>query len=371
MIKLSKPNIHSSSLEDIKKILESGNLIQGEYVANFENITAKYLDIPYVKMVSSGTAALHLSLMALEIGPGDEVIIPAFTFPATANVVEIVGATPLLVDINLSDYCINTNLIEEKITNKTKAIIPVHAFGQAADMDSILDIARKHNIGIIEDAACALGTEYHKQKVGTFGEIGCFSLHPRKAITTGEGGIVITSNKKLAEKIDLLRNHGAKYVNEKLDFVMAGLNYRMTEFQAALGIPQIQEIELLISRRMEQAVLYSKLLMGSENVITPQSYTDRRHIYQTYHVLIDYINRDIMLKILRENKIETNLGAHAINCLTYYQHKYSFMQKDYRNATKAFRQGLALPLGSHITSNDIEQIANLLLKQFDSHNEYK
>lgn len=362
MIRLSKPYIPKSVYKDIKRVLESGNLVQGELVQRFEDLASEYLKVPYVKMVSSGTAALHLALMALNIKPGDEVIVPAFTYPATANVVEVLGAKPILADINLTDFCLNTGLIEEKISEKTRAIIPVHEFGQSADINPILILAKKYGLKVIEDAACALGTEYEGRKAGTFGDIGCFSLHPRKAISTGEGGIVVTSDSELIEKIVLLRNHGASKKNGKLDFLSAGLNYRMTEFQAAIGIPQLQKIKTLINNRIRQADFYSELLKDEGSLITPALFRKRRNVFQTYHLLVRGKSRDLLINKLSENHIEANLGAQAINCLTYYREKYGLKEQDYPNATLAYKSGLALPIGYHLTREEIETVAKTLIR---------
>lgn len=356
MIKLAKPYIPKKSYENIRQVLESGNLIQGEYVMEFERKVQEYLQVPYVKMVSSGTAALHLAMLALDIKPGDEVIVPAFTYPATANAVELVGAKPVLVDINLSDFCIDTNQIEQKITQRTKAIIPVHEFGQPANMKDILFIAEKYNLIIVEDAACALGSEFESKKVGTFGTIGCFSLHPRKAITTGEGGIVVTHDKLLAHKIDLLRNHGAEKNNGKLDFFLAGLNYRMTDFQAAMGLPQLEKIKEIIKVRKKQAENYNASLKEIDWIKIPSTFKNRKHVYQTYHVLIEYKTRDELIKTLKEKGVETNLGAQALHCLTFYAEKYNYRPNDYPNARKAYEQGLALPLGNHLKKGDLEKV---------------
>jgi len=356
MIKLAKPYIPTSALESIKDVLESGNLIQGKYVAGFETLVADYLDMPYVKMVSSGTAALHLALLALGIEKDDEVIVPAFTFPATANVVEIVGAKPVLVDINMSDYCINVELIEQKITSQTKAIIPVHEFGQMADIIPLMRIAKRHDLYVIEDAACALGAEYRNKKSGTYGDVGCFSLHPRKAITTGEGGIVVTHDKKLAHKIELLRNHGAEKQDGHLDFHLPGLNYRMTDFQAALGIPQLEELEQIIDVRKNQALHYDSMFKDTGWIDAPATNSERKHVYQTYHVIVKDKNRDDIITTLREQGIETNLGAQALHCLTYFANKYNFKPHDFPNSRIAYTQGLALPLGKHLKKKEIEEV---------------
>jgi len=365
MIKLAKPYILERAIDKATEVIRSGNLVQGKYVEEFENALCNYLNVKNAVVVSSGTAALHLALLVLDIKKGDEVIVPAFTFPATANVVEIVGAKPIFVDINLSDFCIDTSKIEEKITSRTKAIIPVHEFGQAAKMDDIMNIARKYNLKIVEDAACALGAEFENKKVGTFGELGCFSFHPRKAITTGEGGVIVTNNDKLAEKLKILRNHGISYKDGKVDFIAAGLNYRMTDFQAALGLIQLAEIDNIIEQRIRIANLYDDKLSSNNKIKIPFKYKNRKAIYQTYHIIIsDKINRDKLIKKLKENGIETNLGAQALPCLTYYKNKYNLRKNDFPNALKAYKKGLALPIGEHVKVKVVslvcENLANIL-----------
>lgn len=360
MIKLAKPYIPERAYDAVRKVLESGNLIQGQYVAEFEHLAKEYLGVSHAKMVSSGTAALHIAMLALDIHQGDEVIVPAFTYPATANAVELVGAKPVMVDINLTDFCIDTSKIEAKITSKTRAIMPVHEFGQAAKMDDIIAIAKKNNLKIVEDAACALGTTYEGEMAGTFGDFGCFSLHPRKAITTGEGGIVVTHDDALAKKIDLLRNHGAEKHQGKLDFFLPGLNYRMTDFQAAMGIPQLEEMEQIIDIRQQQAHEYNSLLEATDWIQTPEIFPERKHVFQTYHVLIRNRSRDELIQLLREKGVETNLGAQALHCLTFFAEKYGYQPDDYTNAREAYNQGLALPLGNHLKNGDLEKVVDLI-----------
>jgi len=363
MIRLARPFIPQEAIDRVVEVLKSGNLVQGKYVKEFENTLRDYLNVKNAIVVSSGTAALHLALLALGIKEGDEVIVPAFTFPATANVVELVGAKPVFVDINLSDYCIDTSKIEEVITKRTKAIIPVHEFGQAAKMDEIIKIAEQYNLKIVEDAACALGAEFEDQKVGTFGELGCFSFHPRKAITTGEGGVVITNNDKLAEKIRSLRNHGISFRNGEPDFVYAGLNYRMTDFQAALGLHQFYEIDNIINTRIAQAARYDHKLSKTDRIKTPARFAKRKAVYQTYHVIIDEkIDRNKLIIALKETGVETNLGAQALSCLTFYKTKYGFKQENFPNSGKAYRHGLALPVGNHLCNDDIDYIVTKLAK---------
>lgn len=363
MIKLARPYIPEKAIEKAGEVLRSGNLVQGKYVKEFENSLCNYLNIKNAVVVSSGTAALHLALLVLDIKKDDEVIVPAFTFPATANVVEIVGAKPVFVDITLDDFCIDTSKIEEKITPQTKVIIPVHEFGQAAKMDDIMNIAKKYNLKIIEDAACALGAEFKDKKVGTFGKLGCFSFHPRKAITTGEGGVIVTNDDKLAEKLRVLRNHGISYKDGKVDFIAAGLNYRMTDFQAALGLEQLIEIDNIIEQRIEISNLYDAKLSSNSKIKIPFKYKNRKAIYQTYHIIIsDKIDRDKLINKLKENGIETNLGAQALHCLTYYKEKYCLEENDYPNAAIAYKQGLALPVGNYLTEKDVSFVCKKLVE---------
>lgn len=361
MIKLAKPYIPDTAIEKAAEVIRSGNLVQGEYVKQLEDQLKEFLNVPYATVVSNGTAALHLSLVAAGIGNGDEVIVPAFTYPATANVVELAGATPIMVDINQGDFCINTSLIEEKITDKTKAIMPVHEFGQSADLNALVSICQKHNLIMIEDAACALGTEFNKKKAGCFGRFGCFSLHPRKAITTGEGGVVVTYNEEDARKIEILRNHGIDFQDGNMDFVLPGFNYRMTNFQAVLGVYQMMEIEEIIAARIKQAEKYNELLKDVDLITLPGNYPERKNVFQTYHLILDEkIDRDQLKTDLRNEGIETNLGAQALHALTFYKSKYGFKDSDFPKAYQAFTKGLALPLGFHVTGEEQEYVAEKL-----------
>ncbi|WP_066892511.1 DegT/DnrJ/EryC1/StrS family aminotransferase [Clostridium nigeriense] len=359
MIKLAVPDIGEEELEEIKKVFASKNLVQGDKVEEFENEIKKYLNVKNVIAVSSGTAALHLALLALGIGNNDEVIIPDFTFPATANAVEHVGGTTKFVDIKLDSLCINAEKIEEVITDNTKVIIPVHEFGQCADMDKIMEIAKKHNLKIIEDAACALGAEYKGKKIGTIGDLGCFSFHPRKAITTGEGGVIVTSNDELAEKIRVLRNHGLNIIDGKHQFVMAGLNYRMTNIQGAIGVVQMKKIKNIIKKRIEMAHEYNDILRSIKGITLPEEKSYGKHVWQTYHIILDEkINRDELIKKLKEKGIETNFGAYAVHVQPYYQNKYKHKISEYINSNIAYKQGLALPLYSEMDYETVIEIKN-------------
>lgn len=357
MIKLIQPKISKEEIHEVSKVLKSGLLVQGKNVERFESSISEYLNVKHAIAVSSGTAALHLSLIALGIKQGDEVILPDFTFPATGNVVALVGAKPILVDIDLKTYNIDPLKIKDKITSKTKAIIPVHEFGQSADMNKILEIAKQYNLFVIEDAACALGAEYKSKKCGTLGDVGCFSFHPRKAITTGEGGVVVTNNKKIAEKVASLRNHGITPKGSKNSFIYAGFNYRMTDFQGALGWQQMKRIDRIIERRQSLADIYDSFLKEKKNLQIPFVAPGNNHIYQSYVILLDNkINRDRIVVDLKDKNIETNIGTYALHCQPFYMKNYGYKKEDLVNSYQAFRQSLCLPLYTQMKKKDISFI---------------
>lgn len=361
MIKLAVPDIGEEELQEVKKVFDSKYLVQGDKVDEFEELVQKYLNVKHAIAVSSGTAALHLALVVLNIKSGDEVIVPDFTFPATSNVVELVGAKTNFVDIKLDSFCIDIDKVEKNITDKTKVIIPVHEFGQSADMDKIMLLAKKYNLKVVEDAACALGTEYKGKMVGTIGDIGCFSLHPRKAITTGEGGIIVTNDDEIAEKIKILRNHGLSYINGKPQFVMAGFNYRMTNIQGAIGTVQIKKLEEINNTRIELVKEYNNLLKNVKGIIPPEEKEYGKHVWQTYHILLaSNINRDEVIYELKKRNIETNFGAYSVHQQPYYKEKYNYKDIEFESSIYAYNQGIALPLHNQLRKEDIQYIVTQL-----------
>ena len=363
MIRLSKPSIGDEECKVVERVLRSGHLVHGEECDFFEQELAHYLGCKDVVVVSSGTAALHLALLALGIGEGDAVIVPDFTFPATVNVVELVGARPILVDVDSNTYNITPENIQRAINGwngkeKIRAIMPVHEFGCPADMTAIMKVAEEYNLLVIEDAACGLGAVHDGQKVGTFGQAGCFSFHPRKSITTGEGGAIATSDVKLADKLRIWRNHGIKHSNSAVDFVLAGLNYRMTNFQAALGRVQLTKFDDWLKMRHQLQKVYHAELVEID-VLLPVNVVG--HAWQTYMIVLpDKVNREEMTLKLKEKGIETNLGAYSIHCQPYYKQKYPEMCKEQQsnNAERLFRCGLALPLCQEYFQDDIALICN-------------
>lgn len=368
MHKLAKPDISEAAIAQIADVIRTGNLVQGCNVRDFETALEKYFCIKNAVACSSGTAALHLSILAMSINAEDEIICPAFTFPATANVVERSGGKVVLADISPDDLCLDPHELEKVITNRTKAIIIVHEFGQSAQIEEITVLAEKHGIKIIEDAACAIGTEYYGQKTGTFGLTGCFSFHPRKVITTGEGGAVITSDDYIAKQLRMFRNHGIEIKDGCQEFVEAGLNYRMTEIQAVMGLHQLAELENIIKKRFYQAQLYNNFFANTSSIKRPQVFTSRISIFQTYHITIaDHINRNQLIETLKTADIEAGIGAQALNCTAYYRQKYGYRPEDFPNATRAYHQGIALPIGHHLSDSDIKYIAETLTQVLESY----
>lgn len=359
LIRLTIPEIGDEEIQVVTDVLRSGYLVQGKYVRDFEQKVADYLGARHAIAVSSGTAALHLSLIALGIGFGDEVILPDFTFPATANVVEIAGAKPVLVDIDLDSFNVNVDGIRKAISPRTKAILPVHLFGQSADMDPILDLAREHRILVMEDAACALGAEYHTQKCGTLGILGCFSFHPRKAITTGEGGMVVTNVDELAERLRQLRNHGLNTALGLGQFEMAGLNYRMTDFQGALGSKQMGRLEDIIAKRRALAQYYRQSLVGLYGIKLPEELPNNRHIWQSYVILLrPGIDRNRLIKVLKEAGVETTIGTYAISAQPHNHHP----EWDLPISRQAYHQSLSLPLHTRMSETDVDEVVRCLKK---------
>jgi len=360
-IPLAKPNIINKDIDLVVEVLRSGMLVQGKYVAELENSFISLTGSKFASALSNGTATLHLALIALGIKEGDEVIVPAFSYVATANVVELVGAKPVFVDIDIQTFNIDVTKIESAVTTRTKAIIPVHEFGLACDIETIITIAKKHKLFVIEDAACALGARYKNKHVGTFGDFGSFSLHPRKAISSGEGGVLICENADRDKKIKILRNHGTEILDGKMDFTEFGFNYRMTDFQAALVYSQMDRLQKSIDYKNELSEIYFNEIK-SDKLQLPfiPSYTS--HTWQTFHIILDAtINRDELIVELRKKNIGVNYGAQCIPFMKVYHEKYGYdCAKLFPNALRAYQQGLALPIYDLVSKEQIKDISTIL-----------
>lgn len=362
-IPLSRPDINEQDINLVNNVLRSGKLVQGEYVSKLEEEFKNSHGSSHAIVVSNATAALHLSLKILGIKEGDEVIVPAFSYIATANVVELVGATPIFVDINETTFNLNAELLTRNITNRTKAVIPVHEFGLACDIKRICEIAGSYKLPVIEDAACSLGAKQNDKHTGTFGKIGCFSLHPRKSITSGEGGVIITNEEIIAKKFFQLRNHGISTISGKIDFVDAGYNYRLTDFQAALAFSQFKRLDAILEYKKMLADIYLREITNPK-ILMPQVPKDRNHTWQTFHVLLDEtLDQFTVIEQLKQYGIETNIGAQCIPAQTYFRNKYTLnASKLFPNAWKAYTKGLALPLHTKLNETDVLSVAQLLNK---------
>ncbi len=376
-IHISQPCLSDDEWLSLKEPIETGWLTQGPKVAEFEYKFAELHQVKYAIATTSCTTGLHLILAALGVGPGDEVIIPAFTWVATANVVMYCGAKPVFVDVDANTYNIDPAKIAEKITNRTKAIIPVHLFGLCADIDEIKRVAP--GIPLVEDAACAAAGMYKGKFAGSLGVAGAFSFHPRKSITTGEGGMVTTNDEALAERMIQLRNHGASISEEQRhagprpyilpDFNILGYNYRMTDLQGAVGLVQIKKLIQFIDERARWAAYYKECLKNISWLNLPEEPADGRHAWQAYVTSIKTtkapMTRNEIMERLQERGIATRPGTHAIHMLNYYKELYGFRSDDFPNARNCDQNSMAIPLHNCMSEEDYEYVVRNL-KRIDT-----
>lgn len=366
------PWITKEDRKAVLEALESRWLTGGPRAIEFEKLFADYVGVKYAVSVSSCTAALHLAMRALNIGPGDEVIVPVFTFAATANAPLFCGAKPVFADIDEKTFNISLTDIINKITNKTKAIIVVHYAGQPCDMKEITDVAEDHKLLVVEDCAHALGAEYMKQKTGSLGVIGCFSFYPTKIITTLEGGMVTTNDANIARKIRLLREHGMTKValeREKeatwfYDVEDLGYNYRLNEVQAALGVSQLKRIEDINRRRIEAANYYTEKLKETVGIIPPYEKGDRIHVYHLYVIRVIKekfgMNRDELFKKLSRKGIGLSVHYTPLHLLTFYRKTLHHKVEEFPVADQVHKEALSLPLFPTLTKSQIDYVTREL-----------
>jgi len=362
-IPIAEPCLGEEELNNVIETVKSGWISsKGKFIEEFENDFAKYCGVKYGVTTSNGTAALHLALKSLGIGKGDKVIVPDLTFIATANVVKYCGAEPIFVDSHPDYWCIDPEKIEEKISKKTKVIIPVHLYGHPCDMDPILKIAQKHHLYIIEDCAEAPGAEYKGKKVGSFGGISCFSFYGNKIITTGEGGICLTDNKRLAERMRILRNHGMSS-KRRYWYNEIGFNYRMTNLQAAIGVAQIKKLDKFIKEKRQIANWYSEELkdLGRKGPIKlhPQM-PWAKSVYWMYSILVEdkvKISRDDLMKKLEERGIETRPFFYPMHLIPPYRAKERLPV-----AEKLAKTGINVPSSVKLQKGEIGYISKIIKK---------
>lgn len=383
-IPITKALFDDTEKELIIKPLETGWVVQGPYVSEFERLFTSFTGAAHAQASSNCTTALHLGLEALGIGAGDKVVVPAFTYVASANSVEYTGASVVFCDIDLETFNINIEKLEALLQKDTsiKAIMPVHLFGLCADMPAIMALAKRYGAKVVEDAACAFDSWIDDKHAGTFGDCGCFSFHPRKAITTGEGGMLITQNETLAKKVSQLKDHGASKSDLQRhkekggsllpDFSVRGYNYRMTDIQGALGVGQMQKAERIMQGRRRIALKYTESLHSVHQLVTPKTPKNYRHGYQSYVCLfagnsnlenltiekIDALNkqRNDFMQRLEAKDIATRQGTHAVHTLSYYQHRYQLKECDYLMSYAADRLSITLPVYATMTDPEFNYV---------------
>lgn len=362
MIPVCSPSLTGKESKLVKDCFDSNWISsQGKYIKEFEDKFASYCGVKYGIATTSGTTALHLALAALDIQKGDEVIIPSFTMIATAFAVLYTGATPVLVDVEPETANMDCDQILKKINKRTKAIIPVHIYGHPCDMDPIKKIAKKKGICVIEDAAEAHGALYRGKKTGSLGDIGCFSFYANKIITTGEGGMVVTNNKKIAKKMQLLKN--LSFIKKRFIHHQVGFNYRMTNIQAAIGLAQLGSIDRFIQLRRQNAFRYNKLFKGIEWINTPIEKDYAKNVYWMYGVTFRKKMKN------QKNKIMEYLRKKGIGSRSYFigMHRQPvfkklglFRDEKYPATDSLTKTGLYLPSGSNLSNKEIEKVAKVL-----------
>jgi perosamine synthetase len=361
-VPIADPDISEDDVESVASVLRSGWVSgRGKYVRQFEDEFTKWLGWGKGVACTSGTTALHLALSALGVGPGDEVVIPAFSMGAIAFAVSYVGARPVLVDSEWSSWCIDPNKVSEKINDKTKAIIVMHTYGHPCQMGPILEAARERSVPIIEDAAEAHGATYNGKKVGTFGDVSCFSFFANKIITTGEGGMVISANNRLVERAARLRDMAfssdpmKKFLHEEI-----GYNYRMTNLQAALGVSQLGRIDKFVGARRKNAQRYNEKLRGLRGIRLPPEAPWAKNVYWMYSVLVEEgaQKRDAIMNHLSEREIETRPFFVPIHHQPVY--RSMFAGESYPVAETLSEQGLNLPSGNCLTLEQVEYVSTTL-----------
>ncbi len=376
-IPFSKPYFSQEELDALKGPIQSGWVTQGIEVEKFEESLSKLCGVKYAISVNSGTSALHLSLIAHNIGENDEVICPSYSFIATANSIKLAGATPVFVDVDINTSNMTTELVEKHITKKTKALMLVHQFGLPVDLDGFRDLANRHKLILIQDAACAIGSTYKNKSLSTWGDISCLSFHPRKIITTGEGGAVLTDNLDIAKRIRELRSHGASSSNKNKDnklfakhdeYYSYGYNYRLSDLNAAVGNVQLKKLDEIISRRIEIALRYIANLAKYKNEIAmPTIPNNSNPNHQTFQIriLAGREKRDSLILTLADSGISTRPGIPPIHKQIAYSKLPEYKNISLPNTELLSEQGLCLPVFHDLSIDDQKYIIQKLIENLE------
>lgn len=360
-LRLAEPRFGPEAAAAIQEVLSTGRLTQGPKVEAFERAIARFCGTRSAIATTSATTALELTLAALDVGPGDEVIVADFTYPATANAVVQRHAQPRLVDVDPETYCIDPAAVLDVVGSRTAAVVAVDVFGLAADYRALEPALAELGIPLICDAACSLGGAIDERRCGTFGLASCFSFHPRKSLTTGEGGMITTDDRDLAERLRRLRNHGSERVGSRARFVEPGFNYRMSEINAALGLVQVEQFEQTVARRRSLAEAMTTALADLEMIRPQRVPAGVRHPYQAYVVTLpDWLDRDRVIAELARRGIEATLGTYALHAEPAFQRACSTSPGDLPASHQLSQRTLALPVHQRMTVEDVERIASAL-----------
>lgn len=402
MIPITKPYISEAELEAVKNVMESGWLVQGNRVTEFEKAVAEHEQVKYCCATTSCTTALQLAMLAEGMAERMDVLVPSFTFVATANAVISTGAVPVIMDVDKKTYNLSTSMIREyiekhyrkvqegwthkKTGNMLWGMVPVHQFGLCADMEEINAIAEEYGLHVIEDAACALGSKIKKKHVGGFGNTACVSFHPRKSITTGEGGMILTDSEETYRKAAALRNHGSMVNSDARqngkgtllpDYFLPGYNYRMTDIQGAIGCEQIKKLDDILERRRELADQYDQLFLEvRDRLKTPYVPDGYYHSYQSYVCRLELRGeiqdiaekRNKFMERLQSNGIQTRQGTHAVHKLEYYSRRFGISDKELPEASLCDAATVSLPLFVAISNEEQKFVAEQVIRLLD---EYK
>ena len=362
---LHRPVVGAAEREAVAEVLASGWLAQGPKVAAFEQCIVERLAMPYAVAVTSCTAALHLSVIVQDIAPGDEVIVPAFGFPATANAVELAGGCAVPADVDWETFALTPETIAAKATDRTVGVIVVHPFGIPAQMSDISAQAKERGWWVVEDAACALGTA--REGRWARGEhLVCLSFHPRKVLTTGEGGIIACSDQAVASRLRRLRSHGIAPDRGWESFVDCGFNYRMSDLNAAVGVVQMDKLDAVVEQRRQIVGDYRERLKGLAGVSWHGGYDLSRLSCQSMVVTLDAgIERDQVISKLAASGVQTTIGGYSVTLQPYYQQRYDLREGDCPNAEAVFRQSLTLPVNEAMNSEDVGVVCGILGEVID------